>query len=77
MFMNDLLTLQLFAYYDITNEDALVRPTVSYDLADGFQSYDFPVDIVSKTLRFDAVESSGGNTGFVELAAYAAESSSE
>ncbi|MBT4033781.1 MAG: hypothetical protein HOB84_00155 [Candidatus Marinimicrobia bacterium] len=37
MFMNDLLTLQLFAYYDITNEDALVRPTVSYDLADGFE----------------------------------------
>ncbi len=37
MFMNDLLTLQLFAYYDITNEDALVRPTVTYDLADGFE----------------------------------------
>ncbi len=37
MFLNDLLTLQLFAYYDIINEDALVRPTVSYDLADGFE----------------------------------------
>lgn len=37
MFLNDLLTVQLFSYYDITNEDALVRPTVSYDLADGFE----------------------------------------
>jgi len=37
MFLNDLLTLQLFSYYDIKNEDALIRPTVAYDLADGFE----------------------------------------
>ncbi|MCF7824662.1 MAG: hypothetical protein K9N35_10880 [Candidatus Marinimicrobia bacterium] len=37
MFLNDLLTVQLFSYYDIVNEDALVRPTVAYDLADGFE----------------------------------------
>ena len=36
-FINETLTLQLFTYYDITNEDALIRPTVSYDLADGFE----------------------------------------
>jgi hypothetical protein len=37
MFMNDLLTLQLFSYYDLTNEDALIQPSVNYDLADGFE----------------------------------------
>ena len=37
MFFNDLLTVQLFSYYDIKNEDALIRPTVTYDLADGFE----------------------------------------
>ena len=37
MFMNDLLTLQLFSYYDISNEDALIQPSVNYDLADGFE----------------------------------------
>ncbi|MCK5703621.1 MAG: hypothetical protein KAI29_20830, partial [Cyclobacteriaceae bacterium] len=36
-FMNETLTMQLFTYYDITNEDALIRPTVSYDLSDGFE----------------------------------------
>lgn len=36
-FINETLTLQLFTYYDITNEDALIRPTISYDLADGFE----------------------------------------
>jgi len=37
MFHNDLLTVQLFSYYDITNEDALIQPSVTYDLADGFE----------------------------------------
>ena len=37
MFLNDLLTVQLFSYYDLVNEDALLRPTVGYDLADGFE----------------------------------------
>ena len=36
-FLNETLTLQLFTYYDINNEDALIRPTVSYDLSDGFE----------------------------------------
>ena len=36
-FINETLTLQLFTYYDIINEDALIRPTISYDLSDGFE----------------------------------------
>ena len=63
--------------FSFTVTDDLGQIHGPYELADGFQSYEFPVDIQSKTLRFDAVESSGGNTGFVELAAYGAASSNE
>ena len=67
-------TARIFSF---TVTDDLGQIHGPYDLADGFQSYEFPVDILSKTLRFDAVESSGGNTGFVELPAYDADSPSE
>ncbi|NIA30786.1 MAG: hypothetical protein GWP06_12850 [Actinobacteria bacterium] len=36
-FLNETLNLQLFVYYGFNNNDALVRPKVTYDLADGFE----------------------------------------
>ena len=35
--LRETLTLQLFGYVGLSNEDALIRPTVSYDFADGFE----------------------------------------
>ena len=36
-FLNETLNLQLFVYYGFNNNDALIRPKVTYDLADGFE----------------------------------------
>jgi hypothetical protein len=36
-FLRETLTLQLFSYIGLNNEDALIRPTISYDIADGFE----------------------------------------
>jgi len=35
--LRETLTLQLFGYVGLSNEDALIRPSVSYDFADGFE----------------------------------------
>ncbi len=36
-FFNETLHLSLFTYYDIDNSASLIRPKISYDLADGFE----------------------------------------
>lgn len=36
-FLRETLTLQLFAYAGLTYKDALIRPTIAYDFADGFE----------------------------------------
>lgn len=36
-FMRETLTLQLFSYVGLNYEDALIRPTIAYDIADGFE----------------------------------------
>jgi len=36
-FLNETLNVQLFVYYGFNNSDALIRPKVTYDLADGFE----------------------------------------
>jgi Protein of unknown function (DUF1302) len=36
-FLQETLTMQLFTYIGLNNEDALIRPTVTYDLSDGFE----------------------------------------
>ena len=36
-FLQETLTLQLFAYVGLNNTDALIRPTLTYDFADGFE----------------------------------------
>ncbi|MBC8216321.1 MAG: hypothetical protein H8E64_07415 [Candidatus Marinimicrobia bacterium] len=36
-FLRETLTLQLFSYVGLNFEDALIRPTIAYDIADGFE----------------------------------------
>jgi hypothetical protein len=36
------------------------------------RTYTFPIGFAAQTLRFDAVETSGGNTGAVEIEVYGA-----
>ena len=36
-FLHETLHLELFGYYGLTDEDALLRPKISYDLADGLE----------------------------------------
>ncbi|MDP8267421.1 MAG: hypothetical protein P9L97_01715 [Candidatus Tenebribacter davisii] len=36
-FLRETLRLEFFSYYGINNEDALLRPKIAYDLADGFE----------------------------------------
>ncbi|MCK5199380.1 MAG: hypothetical protein KAR21_13570 [Spirochaetales bacterium] len=36
-FMNETLMVEFFSYVGLTNEDALLRPKVTYDLADGLE----------------------------------------
>ena len=36
-FLRETLTLQLFSYVGLNYEDALIRPTIAYDIADGFE----------------------------------------
>ena len=36
-FLRETLRLEFFSYYGINNEDALLRPKVVYDIADGFE----------------------------------------
>jgi hypothetical protein len=41
-----------------------------FSLPDDAQRYRFEVDVTARSLRFDVVESTGGNTGLIEFAAY-------
>jgi len=36
-YLRETLRLEFFSYYGINNEDALLRPKIAYDLADGFE----------------------------------------
>lgn len=42
-----------------------------FDLPDARSTYYFPVSVTARTLRFDVVASSGGNTGAAEIEVYA------
>ncbi len=43
-----------------------------FELRDADQRHDFAVEVRAERLRFEALDSSGGNTGLVEIAAFAA-----
>lgn len=67
-------TAQIFSFTVTDDQGGIHGP---FELPDATQPYSFAVDIVTSFLRFDVVESNGGNTGFVELAAYGSQSSGE
>ena len=60
-------TAQIFLFTVTDDQGQSYGP---FELPDATQPYSFAVDFVASVLRFDVVDSNGGNTGFVELAAY-------
>jgi hypothetical protein len=60
---------QIFRFTVTTDQGETFGP---FDLPDADRSYSFPVEFTARTLRFDAVETSGGNTGAIEIEVYGA-----
>ena len=67
-------TAQIFSFTVTDDQGQSHGP---FELPDATQPYSFAVDFVTSVLRFDVVESNGGNTGFVELAAFGSQTSGE
>ncbi|MGD1996862.1 MAG: discoidin domain-containing protein [Anaerolineae bacterium] len=60
-------TAQILSFSITTDQGETFGP---FDLPDANRVYTFPVQFAARTLRFDAVETSGGNTGAVEIGVY-------
>lgn len=60
-------TAQIFEFTVTTDSGETFGP---FTLPDASQVYDFEVDLIANSLRFDAVSTNTGNTGFVEIAAF-------
>ncbi len=60
-------TAQIFSFQVVTDDGTVYGP---FDLSDPQQPYTFDVDFSAETLRFEALETNGGNTGAVSIAAY-------
>lgn len=60
-------TAQTFKFTVTTDDGRTLGP---FALPDASKPYRFAVDVEAKSLRLDVVESSGGNTGLIEFAAY-------
>ena len=60
-------TAQVYSFTVTTDSGEVFGP---FELPDPDQPYEFAVDFEAETLRFDVVDSNGGNTGAVEIAAY-------
>lgn len=60
-------TAQIFSFTVTTDSGESFGP---FELADASQAFEFEVDFVASTLRFDAVTTNSGNTGFIGLAAF-------
>ena len=60
-------TAQILAFTLTTDAGEILGP---FTLQDAAQRYRFEVDVTARSLRLDVVDSSGGNTGLIELAAY-------
>ena len=67
-------TAQIFLFTVTDDQGQSYGP---FELPDATQPYSFAVDFVASVLRFDVVDSNGGNTGFVELAVYGTPASGE
>jgi hypothetical protein len=60
-------TAKISSFKVITDDGTQLGP---FSLPDAATIYYFPVNIKTRTLRFEVVSSSGGNTGAVEIEAY-------
>jgi hypothetical protein len=60
-------TAQIFSFTVTTETGETFGP---FDLDDASSLYEFDVDFAASSLRFDAVETNGGNTGFVDIYAF-------
>lgn len=60
-------TAQIFSFTVTTDLGETFGP---FELPDADGAHNIEVDFIASTLRFDAVDTNGGNTGFVELAAF-------
>jgi len=60
-------TAQIFSFQVRTNTDEIYGP---FQLPNTDEGHVFEVEITASSLRFEALETSGGNTGFVEIEAY-------
>jgi len=60
-------TAQIFAFTLTTDGGEVFGP---FTLQDAEQPYRFELDAVARSLRLEVVDSSGGNTGLIEFAAY-------
>jgi hypothetical protein len=60
-------TAQIFAFTLTTGDGEVLGP---FTLQDAAQPYRFEVNVIARSVRLDVVDSSGGNTGLIEFAAY-------
>jgi hypothetical protein len=60
-------TAQIFSFTLTSDSGEVLGP---FTLDDAEQLYRFEVDVVTDSLRFDVVDSNGGNTGLIEFSAY-------
>jgi hypothetical protein len=60
-------TAQIFSFNVTTDTGEVFGP---FELPNAESGHKFEVSFSATSLRFDVVESNGGNTGFVEIEAY-------
>jgi hypothetical protein len=60
-------TAQIFSFTLTTDTGQILGP---FSLEDAEQAYRFDVEAVARSVRLDVIDSSGGNTGLVELAVF-------
>jgi len=60
-------TAQIFSFTLTTDAGQVLGP---FSLGDAEQAYRFDVEAVTRSLRLDVIDSSGGNTGLVEFAVF-------
>lgn len=65
-FMSD-GSAKIFSFTITVDNGDILGP---FNLPDTQQAYQFPINRMSSSIRLDAVSSSGGNTGLIEIAAY-------
>ncbi len=58
---------QIFSFRVITDRGDVVGP---FELSDAGSIYHFETDLTAKRLRFESVDTSGGNTGAIEIEVY-------